>query len=306
MRGTSLRRIGPAALVLGLLMAGCSDDDHSTPTGTRLSQSEISNVQIRPLSGQVAGRNVQYQITATVTNPQGLVGGTAQLKPATATAQARRDLALEAKTPITQENVVGDVLRVVLVLVRPPVGTLRFIFSVIDAQGLESNGVPLVIGIAAPPPTPPESDGESGGKRQDAPGRSSPSTFVQLLGATFQHPRCTNCHGFQVPNQTGTDHIGRPPTCTTCHTVPGWHAPNATFNLAGLSKNQICQLIKSKLGNNAAVIETHLKDDPLIQWAISDGTVPSGPPALTKAPPGNLAAWNVRIHRWISDGLVCN
>ena len=304
MRGTSLRRIGPAALVFGLLMAGCSDDDHSTPTGTRLSQSEISNVQIRPLSGQVAGRNVQYQITATVTNPQGLVGGTAQLKPATA--QARRDLALEAKTPITQENVVGDVLRVVLVLVRPPVGTLRFIFSVIDAQGLESNGVPLVIGIAAPPPTPPASEGESGGERQDAPGRSSPSTFVQVLGATFQHPRCTNCHGFQVPNQTGTDHAGRSTTCTTCHTVPGWHAPNKTFKLAGLSKNQICQLIKSKQGNNAAVIETHLKDDPLIQWAISDGTVPSGPPALTKAPPGNLAAWNLRIDRWIDDGLVCN
>jgi hypothetical protein len=271
-------------------MAGCSDDDHGTPTGTRLSQSEISNVQIRPLSGQVAGRNVQYQITATVTNPQGLVGGTAQLKPATA--QARRDLALEAKTPITQENVVGDVLRVVLVLVRPPVGTLRLIFSVIDAQGLESNGVPLVIGIAAPTPTPSVSEG--------------PSTFVQVLGTTFQHPRCTNCHGFQVPNQTGTDHIGRPPTCTTCHTVPGWHAPNATFNLAGLSKNQICQLIKSKQGNNAAVIETHLKDDPLIQWAISDGTVPSGPPALQKAPPGNLAAWNQRIDQWIDDGLVCN
>jgi hypothetical protein len=62
---------------------------------------------------------VQYQITATVTNPQGLVGGTAQLKPATA--QARRDLAPEAKTPITQEDIVGDVLRVVLALVQPPV-----------------------------------------------------------------------------------------------------------------------------------------------------------------------------------------
>ena len=289
MRGTSLRRIGPAALVLGLLVAGCSDDDRSTPTGTRLSQSEISNVQIRALSGQVARRTMQYQITATVTNPQGLVGGAAQLEPATA--QARRGLALEAKTPITQENVAGNVLRVVLVLVQPPVGTLRFIFSVIDAQGLESNGVPLVIRIAAPPKSP-ESEG--------------PSTFVQLLGATFQHPRCMNCHGFEAGNQTGMDHIGRPPTCTTCHTVPGWHAPDDTFDLAGLSKNQICQLIKSKQGNNAAAIETHLKDDPLIQWAISDGTVPSGPPALAKAPPGNLAAWNQRIDQWIDDGLVCN
>jgi hypothetical protein len=88
--------------------------------------------------------------------------------------------------------------------------------------------------------------------------------------------------------------------------VPGWHAPNATFNLVGLSSNQICQLVKSKQGNNAAVIETHLKDDLLIQWAISDGTVPSGPPALAKAPPGNLAAWNQRIDQWIDGGLVCN
>jgi hypothetical protein len=289
MRGTSLQRIGPAALVLGLLVAGCGDDDRSTPTGTRLSRSAISNVQIQALSGQLARRNMQYQITATVTNPQGLVGGTAQLKPATV--EARRGLALEAKTPIMQQNVVENVLRVVLVLVQPPVGTLQFIFSVIDAQGLESNGVPLVIRILAPP---------------TSPASESPSTFVQVLGATFQHPRCMNCHGFQVPNQTGTDHIGRPSTCDTCHTVPGWHAPNATFNLAGLSKNQICHLVKSKQGNNAAVIETHLKDDPLIQWAISDGTVPSGPPALEKAPPGNLAAWNQRIDRWIDDGLVCN
>jgi hypothetical protein len=280
--------MGLAALVLGLLVAGCSGDDRGTPTGTRLSQSTISNVQIRPLSGQVAGRSVQYQITATVTNPQGLVGGTAQLKPATA--QARRNLALEAKTPITQQNVVGDVLRVVLVLVQPPVGTLRFIFSVIDAQGLESNGVLLVIGITAPS-TPPAPEG--------------PSTFVQILGATFQHPRCANCHGFEVPNQTGTDHIGRPPTCNTCHSVPGWHAPDASFNLAGLSKTEICQLIKSKQGNNAGAIETHLKDDPLIQWAISDGTVPGGS-VLKTAPPGNLTAWNRRIDRWIDDGLVCN
>jgi hypothetical protein len=113
-----------------------------------------------------------------------------------------------------------------------------------------------VIGISEPPPPPPPS-----------------ATFGDTVGVTFQHARCTNCHGFNVPNTTGKNHANRPKTCSLCHSVPGWHAPGASFNLAGLSAAQICNLIKTKQGNNAAVIENHLKNDLLIRWSITDGTV---------------------------------
>jgi hypothetical protein len=285
------RRLRPAALALGLVLAGCSDDDG--PTSASLSQTVVSNVQVRALTAQLAGRNVQYQITATVTHPEGVVGGTAQLKSATAEARKGRAQpgAVVASTPVGQQNVVGTELRVTMTLVQPPAGTLQLVFSVVDARGLESNGVPLVLGIGSAPSTPPASP--------------SIATFVETLGATFQHPRCTNCHGFQIPNQAGINHIGRPPTCSNCHTVPGWHAPDASFSLAGLSKLQICQLIKSKMNNSGPALEHHLTTDPLVQWAIIDGLEP-GNLQLPKAPPRNLATWNDRVEQWVDDGLKCD
>src|SRR5215813_6406318 len=87
MPSTLFRRAGLAALLLGPMLHGC-DNDHHSPTSAALSQSVISDVQIRPLTGQFSDRNVQYRITSNVTNPEGLVGGTAELK--TSTAETRR------------------------------------------------------------------------------------------------------------------------------------------------------------------------------------------------------------------------
>ncbi len=123
---------------------------------------------------------------------------------------------------------------------------------------------------------------------------------------TFLHPRCTNCHGFMVPNETGVDHAVRPPTCSLCHTVPGWHAPAASFDLAGRTPAQICQMTKTTLGNDPVAIGNHLRDDLLIRWAIDDATVfgtlrPGG-----KAPPGDLATWTAFVDRWMSGGMRCD
>jgi hypothetical protein len=291
MRGTHIRRAG-LALAFALAV-GCGDDDRST--GSELSRSVVSNVRVVPLTGQFAKRTIQYRITATVSNPGGVVGGTAQLT--SGTAQTRRTTAqtggpVLAKTAITEQNLVGGQLNVVLTLNGLGVGTHHVLFSVIDARGLESNQVPLTLGIrSVPPPRPPPDEPDD--------------TFERTLGATFQHARCTSCHGFEVPNQTGTNHLGRSPVCSNCHSVTGWHAPDASFNLAGLSKTQICNLVKTKQGNNATAIENHLKDDPLIQWAISDAITPDNV-QRQKAPPGNLGAWNSLIDDWVDDGLKCN
>jgi hypothetical protein len=289
-RSTLFRRAGLAVLALGLMAMGC-DNDHHSPTSAELSQSVISDVQIRPLTGQFSDRNVQYRITSNVTKPEGLVGGTAELK-ASAAERRRQSLGegqVVAQTPIKASNLSGNQLRVTLNFNRPPVGVMHLLFLVVDARGLESNSVPLVIGIDEPPPPPPP----------------PAATFGETLGATFQHPRCTNCHGFNVPNTTGLNHAARPPTCSLCHTVPGWHAPAASFDLAGLSSSQACNLIKTKQGNNAAVIEDHLKTDLLIHWAITDGTVLGNLQPGGTAPPGNASAWNQNIDRWIQDGLKC-
>lgn len=291
MRRTMLRRARPLALALGLMVVGC-DHDRSSPTQAALSQSVVSNVRVRPLTGQFSDRNVQYRFTATVTNPEGLVGGRAQLK--TSTAEARRLSPagpVVAQAPITEPNLVGSELRVTLGFDHPPVGNMRLLFLVVDARGRESNAVPVELGITPPPPPPPP---------------PPPATFGETVGATFEHPRCTNCHGFKIPNTTGQHHVARPPNCSLCHTVSGWHAPAASFSFAGLSRAQICSLIKSKLGNNAAAIEDHLKNDSLVQWAINDGTVLGNLQPGGKAPPGNLGTWNQRVEQWTGDGLRCD
>lgn len=292
MTRTRIWRAALAALVLVPVVVGC---DNSDPTGPATSQSVISNVQVRPLTGQFSNRLVQYRITSTATNPAGLVGGVAQLKTA-ALPQARRSMAaivgqVVAKAPVTANDVVGTELRVVLEFNRPPVGVMHLNFSVVDAQGLETNEIPLVIGIDKPPPPPPPPP--------------APPSFAQTIGPTFLHPRCTNCHGFQVPNAIGTAHVGRPPTCSLCHTVPNWHAPAPSFDLAGKSLPQICEMAKSTQGNNPAVIDNHLKNDTLIQWAINDATVLGNLQPGGKAPPGALGPWNDLINQWIAGGMSC-
>ena len=294
MRRDRIWRIGPAGLALVLAMVACSDSNKS-PTAPQTSDSVISNLQIRPLTGQFSNRTVQYRITTTVTNPEGVVGGTAQLK-TTAVAERRKQTSVRedqavVKTAIVAQNVVGDQLSVTLAFDHPSVGIMRLTYSVLDARGLETNGIPLVIGIDEPPPPPPPPLGPS---------------FAETIGPTFLHPRCTNCHGFNVPNVVGIQHIARPPTCSLCHLVPTWGAPAASFDLASKSLSQICDMIKVTKNNSAVVIGDHLKSDPLIQWAIIDGTVEGNLQPGGKAPPKNLGIWNGLVDQWIGGGLRCD
>jgi hypothetical protein len=128
------------------------------------------------------------------------------------------------------------------------------------------------------------------------------------LGRTFLHPRCTTCHGFHVPNANGQNHIndGRAAQpCSNCHTIPGWHAPPASFDLASKSLGEICDFVKDHVNNDPVLMANHLKGDPLILWAVGDavlfGTLRPG----GKAPPGDLDIWFDRIDRWTAAGMPC-
>src|SRR5262245_33551464 len=284
------RRPTLAGLALVGLLVGCGEDHHRSPTGST-SASVISNLKVRPLTAQFSDRNVQYQIITTVTNAEGLVGGTAQLK-TVPTAEVRKGEAavsgqVVSKSPITAQNVAGNELRVTLGFNHPPVGVLPLNFSVVDAGGRESNSIPLVIGIENPPPPPPP---------------PLPPSFAQTVGPSFLHPRCTNCHGFKVPNVIGTNHVARPPTCSLCHTVPGWGAPPSNLSLAGKSLSQICNQVKVSRNNDAALIDEHLKHDPLVLWAISDGTVEGTLQPGGKAPPADVGVWQTRAGQWTGGG----
>ena len=297
MTGGICRRVALPGLAFAWVLAGCGEDNHRSPTGPATSPSVISNLRIRPLTAQLSNRNVQYQIITNVTSAEGLVGGTAQLKTA-ATAEVRKGEAavpgqVVSKSPITAQNVVGDELRVSLGFDHPPAGVRRLEFSVVDAGGRESNSIPLTIGIENPPPPPP-------------PPPPLPPSFAETVGPSFLHPRCTNCHGFKVPNVTGTNHVARPPTCSLCHTVAGWGAPPSNLSLAGKSLSQICNQVKVSRNNNAALIDEHLKHDLLILWAISDGTVLGNLQPGGKAPPADVGLWQSRAGQWTGGGLRCD
>lgn len=127
----------------------------------------------------------------------------------------------------------------------------------------------------------------------------------RAIGPTFLHPRCTNCHGFHVPNQIGLDHAGRPSTCSLCHTILGWHAPDTSFDWAGKTVADVCAIIKQKTGGDPVVLGDHLRHDRLVQWAIDDGAVFGSLSPGGKAPPGNLGIWTDRVNRWVAGGMRC-
>jgi hypothetical protein len=170
----------------------------------------------------------------------------------------------------------------------------------VAADAATSNEITFFVDIkdasAAAPPSPPTAP--------PPPPPAAPS-FADTIGLSFRHPRCTNCHGFQVPNEIGRVHLNRPTTCSGCHPVPGWHAPAASFVLTSKSLRQICEMVKTSRGNDPVKVEEHLKHDLLIQWAITNGIVEGALQPGGVAPPGDLGAWNARIDQWIRGGMSC-
>jgi hypothetical protein len=133
------------------------------------------------------------------------------------------------------------------------------------------------------------------------------------LWPAFRHQRCYNCHGFHVPNAIGQVHIdeGRIAfPCATCHTVPGWNAPPASFDLVSKTLGEICVFMKDWAGNDPAVLDHHFKHDALIRWAVGDAVLRNvgQEPQLRpggRAPPGDLAIFDERIDAWIAGGMRC-
>lgn len=130
----------------------------------------------------------------------------------------------------------------------------------------------------------------------------SGATFTELLLPTYQHPRCTNCHGVNAsPSTKPNHHVGS--TCSTCHSLGGasnWHAPPATMDFRNKTAAQMCQMTKTLSIN----IANHLTNDSLILWAVNSGAVPGS--ALPKAPPSSTSAWHERVEAWLAGGQNCN
>ena len=141
----------------------------------------------------------------------------------------------------------------------------------------------------------------SGGTGDDVNG------FSKLLGPTFNHPRCLNCHGFETENASKISHrnLNRlDQDCGDCHFTPGWEAPFQSFSFSDLSNGEICAAIKNKTGNDLQQLKASVTDSTLARWAIEDGGTLSG--TLQTAPPGNMAEMERLLDQWIAAGASCD
>jgi hypothetical protein len=136
---------------------------------------------------------------------------------------------------------------------------------------------------------------------------TDPNGFAKLLGPTFTHPRCQNCHGFETENQFKIRHreLGRlDQDCGDCHFTPGWEAPFQSFSFSDISTAQICTAIKNKTGNDAQALRESILNSTLARWAIEDGGTLSG--TLPVAPPNNMTELARIIDQWIAAGALCD
>jgi hypothetical protein len=105
----------------------------------------------------------------------------------------------------------------------------------------------------------------------------SRSKFEEMM-PTFQHPRCTNCHGGVKPFQANTNHAGGKfdlvmdaegdvliePTfgeCQNCHGgLPGWEVPTQDAWFVGKDAVQLCKQMKGQLGDAERWIDHITRD----------------------------------------------
>ena len=136
---------------------------------------------------------------------------------------------------------------------------------------------------------------------------TDPNGFSKLLGATFSHPRCQNCHGFETENTFKIRHrdLGRlEQNCAECHFTPGWEAPFQSFSFSNLTNAEICIAIKNKTGGDLQSLKDSVVNSTLARWAIEDGGTLSG--TLPTAPPGNMTELARLIDQWIAAGASCD
>lgn len=161
--------------------------------------------------------------------------------------------------------------------------------------------------------------------------------FTTMMLPTFRHNRCINCHGMTSKNENYRRHVeigrfssqsdsrietflGTSTNCSnsSCHmpadTPPNWRAPNRNHNWTVNESSQvICDRIKrnKNITTNGSLTEEmknrmkdHLKDDDLIQWAVTSGF--TNATDLGEAPPGNQADWDALVNAWVNGGMNCN
>lgn len=144
-----------------------------------------------------------------------------------------------------------------------------------------------------------------GGGSSSSGGAPSPNGFQVLLGATFLHPRCIECHDFNRNTALSQRHESRSRVCADCHSVPTWRGPIDSFSFSGLSTAEICQGIKNKFGGDISALRDHFESSFLIAWALESGGLPRGGQRPT-APPNSSAAFLALADQWIANGAVCD
>jgi hypothetical protein len=144
-----------------------------------------------------------------------------------------------------------------------------------------------------------------GGGSSNTGGPASPNGFQTLLGATFLHPACVECHAYDTGTALAERHEDRPRDCAVCHTVPTWRAPIDSFDFSGLSTFEICKGIKNKFGGDIDALRDHFASSPLNSWALDSGALPGGGTRPT-APPNSSAVMLALVDQWIDNGAVCD
>jgi hypothetical protein len=142
------------------------------------------------------------------------------------------------------------------------------------------------------------------------------------LARTFRHSRCVNCHNHLqredgVPLSVEEGGIVRykhssplNASCNACHQIPGWRMPALDKNMSFLG--HVSRLLCRKALDFNSTTEPrkvfeHLREDPLVLWAVGDGTVGDQTVGgdnfvrLPKAEPFDTEAWRKAVTAWEND-----
>lgn len=145
----------------------------------------------------------------------------------------------------------------------------------------------------------------------------------------FAHPRCANCHATgdqprqgeeRRPHDLGvvrgpTGHGGGATRCQNCHGetnaawdggapgAPDWHMPpaDAPMVFGGRPPGPLCRQLKDRARNGGRSLEdllTHLRFDPLVEWAWTPG-------GRRTPPPGSHAGFVQTLTAWVEKGAAC-
>jgi hypothetical protein len=172
------------------------------------------------------------------------------------------------------------------------------------------------------------------------PNPNAKSYFLEQIAPIFQSQRCTHCHSMGSADLIYAHHANNhvylyagmvietavPPNGTQlrcyepggCHNSISYSVPGKTFTTTewmtpkfdqgidwtGKTPYQICQKVKSRFLANPSAMQTHFFDDARIGWAVNDAVTPNNV-QLSKAPPGNYAAFVSLVRPWIFGGQAC-